>query len=152
MSSMRPSGVRWNDARHALRRRAEGERGFTLVELVVVVVIMAILAAVAVPVYLNQRRAAWDSAARSDVHNASTVLEGVMANHADPLSRLANSCADVTGSACAVDGDAVNVTDGVNLKVELNDRSYTITGRNTSDAKCRTYVYDSATGRLTVKQ
>ena len=51
------------------------DAGFSLVEILVVVVIIAILAAIAVPVFLNQRKKAWAAQAESAVKNAATAEE-----------------------------------------------------------------------------
>lgn len=56
-----------------VQRKAD-EQGLTLVELLVVMIIVGLIAAIAVPIFLNQQKKAKDTALTSDIRNAATAI------------------------------------------------------------------------------
>jgi type IV pilus assembly protein PilA len=56
-------------------RARRNEEGFTLIELLVVVIIIGILAAIAIPAFLNQRERAWQAELSSTVRNVALEIE-----------------------------------------------------------------------------
>ncbi len=64
-----------------LRQRISDERGFTLIELLVVILIIGILAAIAIPTFLNQKSKAYDSSAKELARTAETTAETYATDH-----------------------------------------------------------------------
>ncbi len=57
------------------------QKGFTLVELMIVVAIIGILAAIAIPQFAAYRAKGYNSAATSDLRNFKTSMEAFMADN-----------------------------------------------------------------------
>ena len=69
-----------------LIKAKKNNKGFTLVELMIVVAIIGILAAIAIPQFSAYRAKAFNSAAQSDLKNFKTAMEASLAdNQAYPV-------------------------------------------------------------------
>jgi len=124
-------------------KRLRGDKGFTLVELLVVIVIIGILVAIAVPIFLNQREAAQKRAVESDVRNAIPVMETYYAEHGD-YDGVMEDFADnkISGDETA----PFAVSKDVTLEINADAQSYVITGTHAALDGEGSVAYDSAEG------
>ncbi len=67
--------------KNSITRRLRDQDGFTLIELLVVILIIGILAAIAIPSFLNQKGKAYDASAKELARTAQTTAETYATDH-----------------------------------------------------------------------
>ena len=112
-------------------------KGFSLLELLVVVAIIGLLAAIAIPQFLSYRARAVDSQMKSDLKNAALAMDSYFAeNKVYPTS------------VAAIVSVGFNQTDGVALTIAVpTPSSFTITATKPSGTQPN-FTFDSVSGNI----
>ena len=129
----------------------EKDKGFTLIELLVVIIIIGILAAIAIPIFLNQRRKAVDASIKSDLKTVATQAETYFTDNQTYVtaSNLAGATQIAYGAGTLLTNVPITKGNVLSVKVTSTGDAYCIFGINAAGTAAATgFTYISNAGGL----
>ena len=126
----------------------ENDQGFTLIELLVVIIIIGILAAIAIPVFLNQRMKAVDASIKSDLRTIANEMETQYVDN-QFYTGFASGAALPGGAKVTTGNTFVGTTSGATGTGTAI--SYCIVGTGATGTATQAWVYVSSAGGLQPK-
>ncbi|MEE8300036.1 MAG: prepilin-type N-terminal cleavage/methylation domain-containing protein [Desulfatiglandales bacterium] len=113
--------------------KMKNQKGFTLIELMIVIAIIGILAAIAIPQFSAYRKRSYNSSAQADIRNAATAQEAYYVD----FSTYATAVASITGTTYGLwlsRGVGMTVVAGTTTRYNITskhgsgDKYYTLAG------------------------
>ena len=108
----------------------DDQRGFTLIEVLVVVLIIGVLAAIAIPSFLSQKTKADDAQAKSVVRTAETAMEAYATGNSGSYSGVTPSALQSVEATLSI---VSNSTDAYLSAASGTQSTYTIVATSPSD-------------------
>ena len=117
--------------------------GFTLIELLVVMIIIGILAAIAIPTFLDQRRSAVSSGQVADLRSVANEVESFMVEYESYPDLVSQSGSQVSISSLGTTTQRVTVDNTLSYVLNAGATAYCLRARNPKAAGDRFWVSDA---------